>query len=87
MLQILTTKEKLIEISPMMQNRPLKDSFCSYDGNKLDNFDSLIILYKIIFANRIQVSLVKKEEQTWIIIMNVQIKSISSESYIIILPK
>ena len=46
-----------------MQNRPLKDSFCSYYGNKLNNFDSLIILYKIIFANRMQVSLVRKEEQ------------------------
>ena len=63
MLQTLITKEKLIEISTMMQNRPLKDSFCSYDGNKLDNFDSLIILYEIIFANRMQISLVKKEEQ------------------------
>lgn len=63
MLQTLTTKEKFIEISPMMQNRPLKDSFCSYYGNKLNNFDSLIIPYKIIFANRMQVSLVKKEEQ------------------------
>lgn len=41
MLQTLITKEKLIEISTMMQDRPLKDSFCSYDGNKLDNFDSL----------------------------------------------
>lgn len=46
-----------------MQNRPLKDSFCSYDGNKLGNFDSLIMPYEIIFANKMQISLVKKEEQ------------------------
>lgn len=46
-----------------MQNRALKDSFCSHDGNILDNFDSLIIFYEIIFANRMQTSLAKKEEQ------------------------
>lgn len=53
LLQTLTIKEELVGIGRMMQNRPLKDSFHSYDGNKLDNFDSPFILYEIIFANRV----------------------------------